>query len=549
MTILKYIKNKFSNLKLYQFIWYFIIINIILFNFPFILAIYKINQNSIFIFSTYLLVFLYFNVAFNILFYKKTAKILSIIILLVNSGVLYFINTYSIFLDTDMMRNVIETDPKEVFELLNFRFLFYIIILGVIPSILIFKLKINFRSFKKELLSRILNIVCSLIIAISILLPNYAMVSSFIRTNKQLQYLIIPTNYITSTFNIIKKTIRGNKRKIKKIVTIGDDAKLDENLYKNIHKKNLLIIVVGEAARAQEFSLDGKYKRNTNQPLEKYNDLISFTNFSSCGTCTAVSVPCMFSHFDRKNFDTEKEKSYWNVMDIFKKLNFGLLWRDNNSGCKGVCKNIETEEYYKVPKADKYCNNEECFDEVMLEGLNNKLKAMTSNNIIITLHQKGSHGPAYYKRVPDDFKKFAPVCETEYFNNCTHEELVNAYDNTIYYTSYFLSKVIDFLKSHNKDYNVAMIYLSDHGQSLGEYGMYLHGAPYIIAPEEQTHIPAIFWISNSFAKDFKINLKCLENKKTDMLSQDYLYHSLLGLFNIKTTTYDKDLDIFNSCRY
>jgi lipid A ethanolaminephosphotransferase len=539
------IKKNLNNVRSHEFVWMFAILNLVLFSHPFMNAIYNAKQSFVFTFCTFIIAFLYFNLIFSLLFYKKTTKILSVIILLTNASVLYFINTYNVFVDLSMVRNVLETDSKETLELLNFRFFLYIIFLGVIPSYFVYKIKIHHQYFLKEFKHRFLNIFLSLLVVLVVLAFNYRTISSFVRAEKQLQYLLIPTNYMTSSSDLVRRKIRAAAKNTE-VKPIGEDAVLDENFYKNSQKKNLLILVVGEAARAQEFSLNG-YERDTNSPLEKYNDLINFTNVSSCGTATAVSVPCMFSYLDRKHFDVEKKDEYWNVEDIFKKLNFGLLWRDNNSGCKGVCKNFESEGYYKVREDSKYCNKEECFDDAMLEGLDQKLKKMDSNNIIITLHQKGSHGPDYYKRTPEELWKFQPVCQSEYFDKCTHEELVNAYDNTIYYTSLFLSHVIDFLKENSKEYNTAMIYLSDHGQSLGENGLYLHGAPYFVAPKEQTHIPFIVWLSDDFANNFKIDRQCLIKKEDAELSQDNLYHSLLGLFKVKTSAYDKQLDLFNGC--
>ncbi len=539
-----FVSKKQIKLKSYQFIWLYSLLSIILFSYPFFQALIKRQAHFIFIFFTVIIIFLAFNVVFSLLFYKKTSKIFAILLFIISASVLYFVNTYNVFIDREMIRNVLETDFQETKELLNIRFILYCIFFGCFPSYLILtKIKIIHSTFWKEKLYKLINILGCITLAILIIFSGYKTVSSFVRMNKDLQYLLIPTNYILSTLDLYRKKVQaGQSPKIR--VPIAVDATIDTDFYQGMKRKNLFVIVVGEAARSQEFSLDG-YHRDTNAPLTQY-DLINFKNFSSCGTSTAVSVPCAFSHFLRKNFSVSKEEGFENITDVLQKAGFDLLWRENNSGCKGVCDRIPTIRYSHTPDG-KHCNKEECFDEVLLENLDNDIQNLSSSNIVVILHQKGSHGPAYYKRVPEEFQKYKPICNSELFSECTNEEIINSYDNTIYYTSYFLSQAIEFLKDKFKNYNTAMLYFSDHGQSLGENGMYLHGAPYCIAPSQQTHIPAFLWISDNFATDFRLNTQCLRNECDDPLSHDYIFHSLLGLFRIKTKEYQKEFDLFDRC--
>jgi lipid A ethanolaminephosphotransferase len=195
----------------------------------------------------------------------------------------------------------------------------------------------------------------------------------------------------------------------------------------------------------------------------------------------------------------------------------------------------------------EFCNDKECFDEILLQGLQEKIAAFKNDSVIV-LYQKGSHDPAYYQRSPQAFKKFTPECRSNQIYDCPREQVINAYDNSILYTDYFLTQVIHFLQKNAEQYNTALLYMSDHGESLGENGIYLHGLPYKFAPDEQTHIPFILWLSPEFASGFNIDSECLKQRSTEAYSHDNLFHSVLGMLDIQTGEYDAELDIFNACR-
>jgi lipid A ethanolaminephosphotransferase len=299
-------------------------------------------------------------------------------------------------------------------------------------------------------------------------------------------------------------------------------------------RKKVIIMVVGEAARSDHFSLNG-YSKKTNPLLEK-EDIVNFSQLYSCGTTTAVSVPCMFSVYKKNEYDSTKGYNTYNVLDILSQAGVETLWRDNNSDSKGIAVRLNYEEY-KTSNLNTICDSE-CRDEGMLIGLENIIKK-SNNDIIIVLHQMGNHGPAYYKRYPEKFKKFTPVCQTNQLEKCTKEEISNAYDNAILYTDYFLSKVINFLKQYENNISTAMVYMADHGESLGENGLYLHGLPYFIAPEHQKHVGSLMW----FGKDFPIDKQKIKKISNNKYSHDNLFSTLLGLFNIQTEVYEKKMDI------
>lgn len=301
--------------------------------------------------------------------------------------------------------------------------------------------------------------------------------------------------------------------------TIANDAYRENN-----HTKKLLVLVVGETARAANYSLGGYAKNDTNFYTKKDN-VVFFDNFSSCGTATAVSLPCMFSLSKRQNYSSSEYQE--NVMDILQKTGVKASWIDNNSGgCKGVCDRLSGKQQLSSD-----------WDENLLPFLKERLGNLDTQNIIV-LHLQGSHGPAYYKRYPSEFKKFIPTCDTNELSKCDSEALINTYDNTLLYTDYLLSEIIKLLKE-KKDYESSLIYLSDHGESLGENGIYLHGMPYAIAPSYQTHIPVIFW-----SNDKKLMMTA-QNHKGLKLSQDNLFSTLLGYFDVKTMVYESDYDLLN----
>lgn len=300
--------------------------------------------------------------------------------------------------------------------------------------------------------------------------------------------------------------------------------KISEDAYLQHQEKKLLIFVVGETARAKNYSL-GTYMQNDTNFYTKQDGVIFFDNFSSCGTSTAISLPCMFSLMKRDNFNTNAHQE--NVLDVLQKVGISVSWYGNNSGgCKGVCNRILDTKIIAEP-----------FDESLLNLFKEKLEHLVEQNIII-LHLQGSHGPTYYKRYPNNFNRFTPTCETNELAKCSQESLINTYDNTLLYTDFILSEIIKSLQTKT-EYKTALLYVSDHGESLGENGIYLHGMPYIFAPKEQTHIPAIFWSNDSTLMQLATKYKNFE------LSHDNLFATILGFFQVQTKDYFASDDFLN----
>ncbi len=498
-----------------------------------ILKIYPIEPSNLgFQISLVLLLIALNTLIFTLLSSKYTTKLILIIVVIVSSLTNYFMNSYQVIIDDDMIRNMMQTSLNESMDLLTIKQVLYFMLLGILPSYFIYKSNIEYRGLKKELISKVKTIFLSLLIIAASLMIFSKHYTSFFREHKPLRYSVNPTYWIYSIGKYINLTFSSGEIIVK---PIGLDAKITRNGEQN----KIVIMVVGEAARADHFSLNG-YDKETN-PLLKKEDIINFSNMYSCGTSTAQSVPCMFSIFGRDDFSYKKGISNENVLDVLNHTKeISILWRDNNSDSKGVALRVPYQNY-KSSKNNTISTDGEPRDVGMLVGLDEYIEKNSDKDILIVLHQMGNHGPAYYKRYTKDYEKFKPVCKTNQLERCSKEEISNAYDNAILYTDYFLSETINFLKKYDKTYKTAMIYMSDHGESLGENGVYLHGLPYFMAPDAQIHIGALMWFGDEISKDMDIQ-KIKQNRDKEY-TQDNLFHILLGIFEVQTEVYDKDMDI------
>ena len=497
--------------------------------FKHVLEIYPLNMTNIgFILSLGIFLYALLVILFNLFSFKKVLKPLLIFTLFLSAIVHYFMQSYNIMVDKTMIENTLQTDMKESFDLLNIHLFITLFLLAGIPSFIIYKIPLAYSGVKNEIWRSLKSTLLSLLLILLLLFSFSKFYTSFFREHRSLRLYINPIATIYNTISYAYSQLQTNNVSMK---VIGEDATIDKE---QNQKRKIVVMVVGEAARADHFELNG-YTKETN-PLLKQEHIINFSQMYSCGTTTAVSVPCMFSIYTKDEYNTQKGYNTYNALDVLSKAGVNVLWRDNNSNSKGVAVRL-TYEYYKTDELNTLCQKE-CRDEGMLIGLKEVIDK-DNKDIIIVLHQMGNHGPAYYQRYPETFKKFTPVCESNQLETCTKEEINNAYDNALLYTDYFLSKIINFLKPYAKTSDAAMIYIADHGESLGENGLYLHGLPYFMAPQHQKHVGALMW----FGKDFPINKEKLKEKATQRYTHDNLFSTLLGLFHVKTKVYEKKMDI------
>jgi lipid A ethanolaminephosphotransferase len=459
-----------------------------------------------------------------------------------NAFTLYFMDQFGVYVDTSMIRNVFQTDAAETAELLSWQMVPYVFVYALVPAFFVLRTRLSgvglATAAKRKALLLALG-VAAVSLAGVVSFKDY---SSFFRNHKPARYLVTPANYMVS---VARVGFSSGRELRKERVAVGRDARLGA-AWAESNRPVLFVLVVGETARASSFSLNG-YSRDTNPRLGSVPGLVNFGDVSACGTSTADSLPCMFSSFARSDPDHKRAREYESLLDVVRRSGLDVTWLDNNSGCKGVCDGVETESLEKSSSID-LCASGECFDEILLAGLDGKL-ADPGKGRLLVLHQKGSHGPAYHRRYPAVFERFTPTCNSDDFDDCTQEEIRNAYDNSILYTDDFLGEVIERLDAASGRFDTAMLYVSDHGESLGENGLYLHGLPYAIAPETQTRVPMVLWMSPQFEERFSINTTGIERAAgSDRFSHDNLFHSVLGALDVETSVYDSRLDIFATGR-
>jgi lipid A ethanolaminephosphotransferase len=472
---------------------------------------------------------------------RYTVRPLLALLLVVTAAASYYMDRYAIYLDRAMLANVLATNYKEARELVGWGPAIHIFLLGIVPAGLLWLPQLKTRPWRRAVAVRIGWIVTALALCVASLLLVFAEFASLMRNHRELRNLLTPGNVVASLIgNAFARSARANEPR----VVVAPDAKVVARAIP-AQRPMLFVLVVGETARAQNFSLNG-YARATNPELAKRN-VIDFPRATSCGTSTEVSLPCMFSPFGRAHYDEDQILSHETVLQVLARAGVQVLWRDNQSGCKGVCDGLPAEQL-DHSAVESLCAEGQCLDEILLRGMDQVLRDR-QGNLLVVMHQLGSHGPAYFKRYPALFKRFAPACESEDLRVCSAAEIVNAYDNSLLYTDYFLGKLIDFLDRAQATHNTAMLYVSDHGESLGEGGLYLHGMPWAIAPDVQTHVPFVMWLSPAFRRDTGVNEACLRAEAAKQpVSHDNLFHSLLGIFDVQTRAYERGLDLFAACR-
>lgn len=455
----------------------------------------------------------------------------------------YAMLKYGIVFDRGMMENVVETNQLEAFSYLNLQAALWFVVTGILPAALLILVPLRFpKTFLRGVVQRMVLMMVPLLVLGgigSLYFKDYASVG---RNHKALGKELVPSNYITGTIQLVKRRYLYADMPFR---AIGQDARKVDVAAEV--KPTLMFLVIGETARAQSVAANG-YARPTSPFTSQIDGMLAFQNVSSCGTATAVSVPCMFSPMDHAGYDGEVARHSESLMDVLDHAGVDVLWKENDEGCKGVCDrvrhiNIEPKDF------PEDCVLGTCFDEVMLRGLDEEVTSGAPRDRLIAFHIMGSHGPTYYKRYPDAHRAFVPDCPRSDIENCSAQELINTYDNTIRYTDYVVAQLTERLQSYQDDYNVVLLYVSDHGESLGEAGLYLHGAPYMLAPAEQTKVPMMVWMSEGYADANRIEAACLATQaRTGSFSHDNLFSTVLGAMHVSTGLYRAGTDVFAACR-
>jgi lipid A ethanolaminephosphotransferase len=410
----------------------------------------------------------------------------------------------------------------------------------VLPSLVVLWVRIRRSAVGRAALGYGLAVALSAALMVGLLFTNLKAYSTVLRADKELMGAVQPLAPMSGALRYAKMMFKSTQIVVQ---PTGRDAKAGPHLA-GVDKPVLMVIVAGETGRARNWSLGG-YARETNAELKK-RDIVYFPNATSCGTATATSLPCMFSPLTKDEYSYEGGLSNENLLDVLVHAGFDVEWWDNNTGDKNIGDRLPVRPHTMVAEDGAEFCFPECIDGVFLKRLQDKAGTITKNTVIV-LHQIGSHGPSYWLRYPADRELFAPACKTPELTECTTEEIVNAYDNTIAYTDWFLAQVIDQLDASDRVIP-AMYYVSDHGESLGEGGLYLHGTPYFMAPEYQTRVPMVLWMSQRFRDSLGVDTGCLKARAADPVSHDNMFATVLGMVDVTTTAKDAALDLAGACR-
>ena len=471
----------------------------------------------------------------------RLEKLATTLFILLSACAQYFMMNFGIIVDRSMVTNILDTTSAESYALLSGQM---IVVLGFTALLFIalawwIKIKPAANLWRGTLM-RAVTLVVSAVLILLVATLFYKDYASLFRNNKELVKSLNPSNSIVAMNSWYFHHQMDNLP----LVKIGEDAKQKAALKKG-PRKNLTILIVGETSRAANFSLGG-YDRETNPLLAKDN-VVYFPKTSSCGTATAVSVPCMFSNMPRTGYDESLAHHQEGLLDIIQRAGIQVLWNDNDGGCKGACDRVPHQDVTDL-KLPGECIDGECYDDVLFHGLEQTIDNMRGDGVIV-LHTIGSHGPTYYNRYPPAFRRYTPTCDTSEIQSCSQEQLKNSYDNTILYVDYIVDKAIKLLQSKQDKFTTSLVYLSDHGESLGENGVYLHGLPYTIAPETQKHVPMLVWLSDDYQKRYGINYSCLQKQaKENDYSQDNLFSTMLGMTGVETQEYRAANDILATCK-
>lgn len=469
---------------------------------------------------------------------KYAMKPLFILLILASAAGAWFMDRFGVVIDIEMIRNAAETSSAEAGHLITPGFVLHMLVYGLLPCLLLLWVKVRHRPFFGKLRGNLLVIVPALVIALVAGLSHARVYAAAVRAHHDWFETLNPFVPLVTAVQFAA----GQSVDVNVVAApLGEDAHVGDAPLA-VRKPRLMIVVAGETARAANFSLGG-YGRDTNPELAQ-KDIRYFADTTSCGTATAVSLPCMFSVYPRAEYTHRKGLSTQNLLDVLSHAGIGVEWWDNNTGSKEVARRVRERSLIEGGNP-RDCSGGECRDQVMLDNLDAWIGSVKKDTVLV-LHQIGSHGPAYYLRYPEEFRRFTPDCRSAEFSDCTKEEIVNAYDNTIAYTDHILAGVIERLEKQEDRLDVSMLYMSDHGESLGELGLYLHGAPYMIAPSQQTQVPFVLWLGKGGKAAYSAS--CLDAETKQRQSHDNLFHTVLGMMRVETKVRDPALDLVSACR-
>jgi lipid A ethanolaminephosphotransferase len=471
---------------------------------------------------------------------RRTLKPIVALLTIAAAFASHFMAAYGIYLDPGMLRNVLHTQPGEARELLGRTLVLHLAVHAGLPLLVLWRVRLVDRPWRRAFGWRLGLLAAAALAFVVALLLVFQPFASLMRNHKELRYLATPANLVWSSVRVAAADARGASRPRE---PIGLDARPGPSWAQRTRPR-VVVLVVGETARAANWGLNG-YARATTPELARL-PVVNFTDVTSCGTSTEVSLPCMFAPVGRRDYDEARIRRQESLLHVLARAGVAVQWRDNQTGCKGVCDGLPNDTVSALG-APGLCHGDHCLDEGLIADLDTRLTQAHGTQLWV-LHQLGNHGPAYARRYPPAFARFQPACASDDLGRCSRAEIVNAYDNALLYTDHLLAALVTKLQAHERDVDVAMLYVSDHGESLGEAGLYLHGMPYAIAPAPQTHVPMLMWLGDRYATDTGLTHDCLAARAARPASHDHLFHTLLGLLDVRTALYDAAWDLGAGCR-
>ena len=479
--------------------------------------------------------------------WSRWMKPLWLLVVILAAVVQHYMLEYRVVMDPTMIANALQTDPNEARDLLSWRMAFNVAVVVLPAAWLIWRVRVAPMRFLPKLARNVGLLLLSVAVAVGTAVAMNRELAPLMRNNVHLRYMMNPIASLYSTGALFIKPLF---KRSGKLVSITTGTALGAS-YAAQTRPPLFVVVVGETARADHFALNG-YARDTTPELAK-RGVLSYREVRSCGTNTLASVPCMFSPLGKEGYESRKD-DYETLVDVLQAAGLAVFWLDNQAGCKGVCERIPNASAFDgLDAATKkaLCDGDECLDDVMLKGLDARIAALPAERrakgVVLVMHQMGSHGPAYFKRSPADLKPFQPECKSNALQQCERQQVVNGYDNTLVTTDRLLARSIAWLQGQ-KTFDVGMLYVSDHGESLGENGLYLHGMPYAMAPAEQTHVPMVLWVPEGGALAASLKPGCLQSLRDKPASHDNLFHTAMGWVGARADVYKPEWDLLAGCR-
>ena len=471
---------------------------------------------------------------------RRSVKPVLALLAVIAASAMHFTQAFGAVLDPSMLRNVLRTDYAETRELLSWSLALDLLLYAVLPIAVLSCARVQRRPWRRALVSRSLLLGLALATFVAALMWQFQPLAALMRNHKEVRYLITPANVLWSMGSVVAADARGATQPRQ---AIGLDASPGPGWAAQT-KPRVMVIVIGETARAANWGLSG-YARQTT-PRLAHLPVLNFPDTTACGTSTEVSLPCMFAPVGRRNYDESAIRGSESLLHVLARAGVAVQWRDNQSGCKGVCEGLAAETVTSAT-APGLCQGDRCWDEGLLRGLDERLQRAQGVQVLV-LHMLGNHGPSYFRRYPVAFERFTPVCREDDLGRCSAAEIVNAYDNALLYTDHVLASLISTLDAHASKVDTAMLFVSDHGESLGEMGLFLHGVPFAIAPSEQTKVPMVMWWSDGFGRATSLDRPCMQQRSTAPAQHDHLFHTVLGLLDVKTSLYDAQWDLSHACR-